>query len=180
MAYEEELTSLCESILVESSLSRLIRHGREVGYIVVSACRHEFNEDENWKRTHDLKMVLDDSPYSYMESTGGFPEEDEDGGEVNVREHSFVVLPYSKSGELLGFDDLMNFGRFVCKKFGQQSILKTKEPENPMYVTPDNKVDMEFANGTEYNSDSPYFTALGRHDRSNLKRAKFRRSFSFK
>ena len=96
MSYEEELCSICESVLRESSLSRLLYHGRESGYIVVSACRHEYSAKENWERTHNLKKDLDASEFTYIQSTGGYPEEDEDEESVDVREHSFVVLPRSK------------------------------------------------------------------------------------
>lgn len=181
-----ELERLAESVakkqqLKESSLSRLMHHGQTGGYIIVSACRHELSEEENWKATKELQRLLDQSPFSYTHSTGGFPEEDAaTGSTVDVREHSFVVFPRAKEGGVeIPFERLDAFGRMIAKKFGQQSILRRHPAENPKYELRDKSVDMEFDGPTHFNSDSPYFTALGRHTRNNVHRKDFKKRFSF-
>ena len=180
---EQISESVCKKFLRESSLGRLLSHSKDDGYIIVSACRHEFDDEENWNRTKELKSILNQSPFSYIPSTGSYPENDAETGAFShdVREHSFIVFPRSKSGERLSFDDLDWFGRKLCKRFGQDSILQRKVGETAKYVKADKTVDMDFTDPPRFNRDEPYFTALGRHSKSNLTRPRtgFRDKFSF-
>lgn len=76
--------------LTESNLNRIV-HGHETdGYIMVSASRTNYTEEENNVRTKNLRKWLRGQHYSYIAVYGGYKE----AGNQSKIEKSFIVYPF--------------------------------------------------------------------------------------
>ena len=116
----------------ESTFKSLFDRHNKTGWVIVSANRSEDEErtrDINVSQYMKLRKELDESPFSYVPTWGGFLEHGRDT--VNP-EPSFIVYP-DKTGKDGGdnnnFKDLLGFALGACKRYGQDSIM-VKYPEH--------------------------------------------------
>lgn len=155
--------------IAETSLNRLLGKHTENGYVIVSACRADWDSDDelknrqmNNKMTEALKNDIYNAGYQYIPVSGGFIEEDG----TEVRETSFIIVNYkNKNGngeKATDFESLKNLAIELCKKYNQMSVL-VKEPNgNPTYYKKDGSVDFALSDKfTVRDVTQKYFTHLG-------------------
>lgn len=118
-----------ESLITESSLSRILKHNSKYDCGAITAFRSEYNRTDNRKRNRKLKAMLMDKGYDiYTLIKGVGLEKQRDGevydkkqltdkGDVMVKEDSFWVVDQKETGELK--DVLIELGEY----FNQDSIL---------------------------------------------------------
>jgi len=96
------------SFLSESSLSRIMTHiEKTANFGVMSPFRKEFSDKENLERYNELKEIVREKGYGFIEMKGGYQEED---GFVN--EKSLFIPNISKK-------EMIELG----KKYDQHSVI---------------------------------------------------------
>lgn len=101
-----------DTLITESSLSRLYSHNVDHVCGAISAFRKDFTRKENDQRNKSLRAKLLSKGYSVTQLVGKYPE----GGET-VSETSYFVVDIRDSGKL--FNDLKRLG----EEFNQDSVL---------------------------------------------------------
>ena len=155
-------------IVNEIGLNRLFNKHTENGYVMVSACRHDWSEDDeienreiNNIKTDELKDGIQKSGYQYIPVQGGFIEDDG----TEVVEKSFIIVNFrnkSGKGELAGdFSNLKDLAISLCGKYNQDSVLVVAPGAKPQYITRTGDVDMEFNDVSIRNNAEKYFTRIG-------------------
>mgnify|MGYP006872973930 CR=1 FL=1 len=160
----------------ENNIKRIISTHSDNGYIVISPCRggSDFGIDPtkskgeydklayiNKTRVKSIIKDIKESGFSYTPTYGGFKENLGTEKETTVYERSFIIYNKDKKGNNLNFDDLYNFGLYLCKKYNQDSFLVQAPNGKPKYVTQDGSIDFEFDGGKVFNDVSQeYFTDL--------------------
>ena len=173
---ERFLSSNALRILDEANLRRISKGHERDGYAIISASREHRSEEENNKKTNELRQKLKDAHYSYIMVYGGYKE---NGQSKASLEKSFVVFPYDISN-----NTLMDFNKFKDDmiKFctdsdddneNQDSILICEPGRKPHYIPLKKGIDVygdEF-NSVEYNNmNNEFFTALKKWSDSSLNR----------
>lgn len=180
----------------ENDIKRIISTHSDNGYIVVSPCRggadfgidptkskSEYDKLAHINKTR-IKSIIDDikkSGFSYTPTYGGFKENLGTEQETIVYERSFIIYNKDRNGNDLNFEDLYNFGLYLCKKYNQDSFLVKAPNDKPKYITQDGSVDYEFDGGVTFNDLSQeYFTDLHKntHKSNDISKRKPTR-FSF-
>ena len=125
-------------IVNEIGLNRLFNKHTENGYVMVSACRHDWSEDDevenreiNNIKTKELKDDIQKSGYQYIPVQGGFVEDDG----TEVVEKSFLIVNFRNKagkGEPAGdFSKLKELAIELCGKFNQDSVLVVEPGGKP-------------------------------------------------
>ena len=148
----------CE-YLIESGLSRIKSHS-ENGFFTISACRHEYSDEENLSHTDQLINDIRSYGLGYILLMGGYIEHDADGNEVPVEEISLFV-PYKDNVSIDEFSDIADT---LAKKYDQDGYIlcspedKTiysytkKNPKSDTYDEKDNLGKFSFDNMSMYYS----------------------------
>lgn len=102
-----------------NDLSRLITTFKN-GAFVISASRDNYSQEENIKRTKNLKQDLINYKLGFRPSAGGFIENVGTENEVAVEELSFIV-PYNKNQ--MSEEKFLNIAIELCNKYDQESVL---------------------------------------------------------
>lgn len=108
-----------ETIVNESSLSRLYKHYKKHDSGTISAFRSELKYDENMKNTRLLKNHLLANDFSVTQIMGNY-NEIVNGEEIVVKEVSFIVIDINNKGNLK--EILLKAG----SNFNQESITFSK------------------------------------------------------
>lgn len=119
----------------ESTLWRIMDKHSDTGFVVLSANRSEGSQfdtergdylrsrEDNVNDYRKLVSLLKRSPYGYLPTWGGFREQ---GRDTINPEPSFIVFPSKtkkEGGDAASFDDLLQFGLEVARRFNQDSIM---------------------------------------------------------
>jgi len=167
-------------LLTESSLNRIISGHDVNGYVMISASRGDcLNgvienpsmqqiEDENNKRTTELKNNIRSLHYSYIPVFDGYKEENSDSASI---EKSFIVFPYVNINKVQ--TDFKTFEKDMIelgKKYNQDAILIKRPNENPKYyyTNTDTWDNTDFGNVSLKDAQQQYFTALKKYKDSSL------------
>ena len=148
----------------ETSLGRLFGKHTDSGYVIVSACRSDWSDDElenrqiNNTKTNDLKDDIQDKGWQYIPVKGGFIEDN-----TEVVQDSFLVVNYKrkKNTPEQDFGKLKDFATEMCGKYNQDSVLVVAPNENPTYFTRTGDIDASFTGLSVRDSVQKYFTRLG-------------------
>lgn len=123
--------------LTEASLNHILNKDKySEGYVIVSACRGDWDEDDrvennrlNNEKTRELKRCAKDEGFGYIPVYGGFIENFKTDKAREVFERSLMVFPYSNRGERRGFDELRDWAKDMGIRFNQDAVL-IKEPDD--------------------------------------------------
>ena len=97
-----------KTYIAESSLSRIMTHIKKTeNFGVISPFRKEFSNKENLDRYKELKEIVREKGYGFIELKGGYQEED---GFVNEKS---LFIPNIKKNEMLE----------LGKKYNQHSVI---------------------------------------------------------
>ena len=97
-----------KTYIAESSLSRIMTHVTKTeNFGVISPFRKEFSNKENLDRYKELKEIVRERGYGFIELKGGYQEED---GFVNEKS---LFIPNIKKNEMLE----------LGKKYNQHSVI---------------------------------------------------------
>ena len=153
-----------KKVVKETSLNRLLTKHTDNGYVMISACRHDWSEDHdenkemNNIKTKELKSDISSAGYQYIPVQGGFIEDDG----TEVVEQSFIIVNYkNRSNETADFDELKKLAISLCGKYNQDSVLVVAPGAKPQYLTRSGDVDMEFNDVSIRNNTEKYFTRIG-------------------
>jgi hypothetical protein len=120
--------------LTEASLSHILRKDKyDQGYVIVSACRGDWDKDpeenrhQNNEKTKELKADAKEAGFGFIPVYGGFIENKGTPDAQDVFEKSLMVFPFSNRGENLPFNNLANWAKKMGRKYNQDSVL-IKEP----------------------------------------------------
>lgn len=132
----EELGVIYESILVESSLSRLWQHvQRKIPFAIVSWQRNGMSPSEENQYYSELKSNIREMGYGYVELRGGYPEKDPNNPDNTIDIDSEFSLFVPK----ISLNDALKMGA-VDNGFGpQDSILFSDGSTIALYST-NNKI----------------------------------------
>ena len=144
-----------QNSLQESSISRIYQHiENDKSFGVVSAFRGDYSKNENMERHSDLKKMVRDAGYGFIEMRGGY-----NGDEGFVEELSLFVPQVSRK-------DIIKFG----EKFDQHSVIYKDNTEFSLIGTNPSagvgKVMTNFIRGGKKNLDlakdsiKDFFSAL--------------------
>ena len=156
--------------LTEANLNRISNGHEKDGYIILSACRNNYSQDENNVRTKELKQWLKNKHYSYIMVYGRYKEDI--SNEFRL-EKSFIVYPFDiVTKEVTDWDVFEHDLSVIAKKYDQDSILVCRPNEKPFYKGVNSKVgDLECFSGTKLNDVAQeYFTALKKWSDMSLNR----------
>jgi hypothetical protein len=151
--------------LKETPLKKMLSVHSDVGYVIITAFRTEYDYQTNVKRNQKLKADIDKSGYSYIPVWGGFVETDRNTGEsVERKERSFIILNFER-GSTKPFDDsvgLKKLGQVLCNKYEQEVYLYKPHGKETTayYLTDTGAVDSKFSSATPTKSADVYFTNL--------------------
>ena len=167
--------------LTEANLNRIAKGHEKDGYAILSASRGKNSEEENNKRTKELKDKLFKNGYSFISVYGGYKEQ---GQSKASMEKSFVVFPYDTINHTsTDFDkfksDMIRFATpskensSYTEEDDQDSMLICEPGGKPHYITLKSGLD---ADDTEFHSaeindtDNEFFTAIKKWNDSSLNR----------
>ena len=153
----------------ETSLTRLLGKHTNNGYVIISACRHDWDKEDELKnrkmnniKTKELKQDIYDSGFQYIPVKDGFREK---GSDEPVVEDSFVVVVNFKRKSSESESDMSELKELAldwCGKYNQDSVLVVEPGKNPTYYTKNGDVDMEFSGKVDARQMvDAYFTRLG-------------------
>ena len=127
--------------LKESSLSKVFQHSKNA-FIMVSACRNDYDEKTLKQKTKELANDIRDAGLGYIKTVGGYIEDGDEEG-IPVIEMSFFV-PYNNSVTPEEFKEL---AIDWCNKYNQDTVL-IKEPgsDDINYINKQGEVEMSFNN----------------------------------
>ena len=151
--------------LKETPLKKMLSVHSDVGYVIITAFRTEYDYQTNVKRNQKLKADIDKSGYSYIPVWGGFIETDRNTGEkIERKERSFIILNF-KRGSTEPFNDsigLKKLGQVLCNKYEQEVYLYKPHGKETTayYLTDTGAVDSKFSSATPTKSADVYFTNL--------------------
>lgn len=114
----------------EVTLDRVLQKHGDNGMINISANRSDQPKEVNDEKTRELISDLKQSGYSYLPTYGGYRGKD---GIEDDYEPSFVVFNYNTSGEPTDFEELRQFGIYLCGKYNQDSVLIKAPDKAPIY-----------------------------------------------
>jgi hypothetical protein len=160
--------------LNEASLNRVLKNGEDLGYCIISACRHDWPEIElekiggkdsvTWQnmsshlknlfenpkywnnmKTVELVKILKNSNFGYIPVYGGYME-----GDKHVYERSYMLFPINNKGEKCPFksleDEVIKLGG--KDYFHQESVLIKPPHEAPYYYVTTKHKDTPWEVGT--------------------------------
>ena len=145
-----------------NDMSRLITTFNN-GAMIVSASRDEYSQEENIKRTKELKQDLINYELGFRPSAGGYIENADTENEVAVDELSFIV-PYNKNqmSEIAFFDIAVA----LCGKYGQDSVLVKLPSINegkPFWVDKNGNNVQNFERNFRLSKKEDYYTRPLKH-----------------
>ena len=161
--------------LLEDKVDRLINIHSKKGFGVVSACRRDKTNEENLKRTEQLKKDLSELGWSYTIGYGGGFQENgnEEGFDVSkpkFNEISVIVYNHNRKNEKAALlKDLIALG----KKYNQDDIYY-QEPNGKAYWYDKNgEIDATFSGIAKNDPTQQYFTGfnksrLSKFDKKNI------------
>lgn len=155
-------------IVNEIGLNRLFNKHTENGYVMVSACRHDWSLDDevenrelNNIKTKELKEDIQKAGYQYIPVQGGFVEDDG----TEVVEQSFLIVNYrNKSGNGVNagdFSKLKDLAIKLCGKYNQDSVLVVEPGGKPTYYNRNGEIDGQFTFKTVRDTAQRFFTRIG-------------------
>ena len=156
-------------VLNEKNLNRISKGHEKDGYAILSASRGECSDEENNKRTKELKDKLKSKGYSYLAVYGGYKELENEAS----LEKSFVVYPYDIiKGEKKDFNTFKKDIEELASNYNQDTILICEPNGVPKYVAINPEADeFEFGGDTTYNdTKQTFFTAIKKWNDSSLNR----------
>lgn len=114
-------------VLNEFSLARIFQHTQTSSVAFISASRAGLPPSENSSREAQLKQAIRNAGYGYVRINGHYIEKHDDGAEIPVVEHSFMVI---------GDDDgqLRSFAIKMGEQFDQDSILFKPKGADAMLI----------------------------------------------
>jgi hypothetical protein len=152
-----KLMDLPETVITESSLSRVWRQTEEFDIAILSAFRNknvnclnirdnekdeqEFTKKENLERNKDLLSVLLDKGYGVTKISGNYVENFDTPESVEVSEQSLFVI--NKNSDENFFPMIIKLGKYFCQ---DSVLLKEKGKEAVLYGT--NRSDFPGLDGT--------------------------------
>jgi hypothetical protein len=152
-----KLMDLPETVITESSLSRVWRQTEEFDIAILSAFRNknvnclnirdnekdeqEFTKKENLERNKDLLSVLLDKGYGVTKISGNYVENFDTPESVEVSEQSLFVI--NKNSDENFFPMIIKLGKYFCQ---DSVLLKGKGKEAVLYGT--NRSDFPGLDGT--------------------------------
>jgi len=153
----------------ETSLNRLLNKHTDSGYVMVSACRQDWdkadelhNTQMNNTKTEELKKDIFDSGFQYIPVVGGYVEKNNG---VTHEEKSFIIVNYKrrKNTPEADMNELKEIVFDLCGKYNQDSVLVVEPGKKPTYYKRDGSVDFELGGSiTVRNAAQEYFTRLGK------------------
>ena len=153
-----------KKVVKETSLNRLLNKHTDNGYVMISACRHDWSEDPlknremNNIKTKELKSDISAAGYQYIPVQGGFIEDDG----TEVVKQSFIIVNYkNRSNDTGDFNELKELAISLCGKYNQDSVLVVSPVAKPQYITRTGDVDMEFNDVSIRNNAEKCFTRIG-------------------
>ena len=166
----------------ESNITRSLELGKIYGFIILSACRSDWDLDDkinnnriNKKKTKELMSDIQKCGLSYIQVYGGYVEK----GLGEVTEDSFFILNYDvrTNSYYSDMDYLKDVGIDLCKKYNQDSFLFSPPYEKPYYVDKfGNEDDYKFGKivfNAPTDEQNPYFISFkkggGGYNRNNGK-----------
>ena len=164
-----------EHTLLEDKVDRLINIHSKKGFGVVSACRRDKTNEENLKRTEQLKKDLSELGWSYTIGYGGGFQENgnEEGFDISkpkFNEISVIVYNHNRKNEkAVLLKDLIALG----KKYNQDDIYY-QEPNGKAYWYDKNgEIDATFNGIAKNDPTQQYFTGfnksrLSKFDKKNI------------
>jgi hypothetical protein len=150
-------------LLEKVTFNRIInKHGNK-GLIGISANRSDMPQERNDEKTKELISDLQKSGYSYLPTYGGYRGKN---GVEDDYEPSFIVFNYTTDGKECNFEELRQFGVYLCGKYEQDSVL-IKAPDAPaIYVDSTGEKTNSKESNTVWKNDpkQEYFTSLKSKD----------------
>jgi len=127
--------------LNEDKIDRLLNVHEKNGYIIISACREDWDEKNpennktiNKQKTRELQSDIHKAGYTFTPVYGGSLEEI-DGKKVSVPgETSMIVYNSGKDGKALDINKIFEFGKALTKKYNQYSFYFKKPGEKPIWA----------------------------------------------
>ena len=140
-------------------------------------------EMEDWLRVRnarcdrELKNDIKSAGYSYTPNYGGYHGKDH---VVDSYEPSYIVYAHDRSGKLVDFQELVEFGLEMCRKYGQESVLvKGPGDQPPRYLDGDgDEVDMPLDGGYTINRDDAEFYMTPSRKKGGTRKLTFTESSS--
>ncbi len=121
-----KLINICDQILQESNLARLLSHTNNRNIGLISASRAEYTKKENLKNHNELKSIIRDNGYGYIPVTGNYIENYRTSYANPVTEKTFIII--GDEGE--DNNKLKNFIIHHGIKYSQDSVLYKKYNTN--------------------------------------------------
>lgn len=167
--------------LTEANLNRIAKGHEKDGYAILSASRGKNSEEENNRRTKELRDKLFKKRYSFIPVYGGYKEY---GQPKASMEKSFVVFPYDIVNRT--YTDFSKFKEDIIELAtpsknnssytvddDQDSILICEPGGKPHFIPLKGGVDVDDKEFTDikYNdTNSMFFTAIKKWNDSSLNR----------
>lgn len=125
-------TNHYKPIMVEHiTIDRIMHHHGDNGFISISASKSDLPPEVNEKNTREMIRIIKASGYSYLPTYGGY--HNIQTGEDSDYEPSFLIFNYNEKSQYddsSGFQELEDFGKFLCGKYDQDCFL-CKRPDMP-------------------------------------------------
>lgn len=116
----------------EESLSRVFTHSKK-GFIIISAFRGEKSEEENIKRTYELRRIVRRNNLGYFVIDGYWIENRGKEDEYHSEELS-LFIPYREN---ISPNEFVEFAEYLREKYNQDAVLvkdPSKEFEHLMLI----------------------------------------------
>jgi hypothetical protein len=173
MTDQKILENIYSEIFIESNLNRILDHHTKNGFIIITSYRNEKNDKLNKKDFHALKIIVQESGYSYIPVYGGFIENKNTPEERIIQEPALFIPNRVVHSDRAEEDKLVEFGMMLCDYYDQESFFY--QPENSdkaYYLDKDGNTDATFTGKTVNDLTQIYFTDLSQKAYERNKRDK--------
>lgn len=106
------------TVILESSLSRILSHVENKSFGMISACRAERSHNQNKELTANLKNKIRAAGFGYININGSYVENSGTDNETVVKEKSFIVIGNTEEETKRLFSFLMAAG----EQYNQECI----------------------------------------------------------
>ena len=150
--------------LDENSINRILKHGEDEGFIVISASKMANEPQDNKQCEKELKKDIQEAGYSYTPVYGGYKED----SEKPVFEPSFIVYNKDRSGKTLELNDLIRFGMDMAKKYEQECFYLKRPGVPPCFVNCNGKkISEKESDSVKINRPDETFFTTDKRDKSS-------------
>ena len=122
----------------------------------------------NARADRELRNDIKAAGFSYTPVFGGYHGMD---GTVDTYEPSYVVYCYDREGNERDFQELENFAKDMCEKYGQESVYVQRPGEPPVYLdAAGNQVNTSSSDDFKFNRDNEQFYTTTARDKTHPQR----------